>query len=121
MEDDMKRARTQYETHSSYPGMWTGRWTTSSPNIKEEKSHPVTELPPGHQPPHPGTPPNNQSPHLTSPYPPAPFPDTVVFTQPTTSSSDILYDSINISQAYPTLTSSLGNNRFSINISINPQ
>ena len=113
MEDDMKRARTQYETHSTYPGMWTGRWTTSSPNIKEEKSHPVTELPPGHQPPHPGhpgTPPNNQSPHLTSPYPPAPFPDTVVFTQPTTTSSDILYDSINISQAYPTLTSSLGEN-----------
>ena len=114
LEEDMKRARTQYETHSTYPGMWTGRWTTSSPNIKEEKttnSHPVTELPPGqpqHPPTHPGSPGSNQSPHLTSTYP-ATFNETIVFSsQPTTTSSDILYDSINISQAYPTLSSSLG-------------
>ena len=109
----MKRARTQYETHSSYPGMWTGRWTTSSPNIKEEKTqggpHPVTELPSHPPAQHPGSPGhNNQSPHITSPYPTT-FHDTIVFaSQPTTTSSDILYDSINISQAYPTLTSSLG-------------
>ena len=93
--------------------MWTGRWTTSSPNIKEEKSvsHPVTDLPPaqpGHPAPHSASPNNTQPPaNLGSPYP-ASFPDTIVFTQPTTTSSDILYESINMSQAYPTLTSSLG-------------
>jgi len=113
LEEDLKRARTQYETHSTYPGMWTGRWTTSSPNIKEEKtvSHPGTELPqpqPGHPAPHSASPNNTQPPaNLGSPYP-ASFPDTIVFTQPTTTSSDILYESINMSQAYPTLTSSLG-------------
>ena len=117
--EDMKRARTQYETHSSYPGMWTGRWTqgSASPSIKEEKvtasavpaAHqghqtpgPVTELPPGA--PQQGSPGSGQSPY------PATFHDTIVFShaQPTTTSSDILYDSINISQAYPSLTSSLG-------------
>ena len=93
--------------------MWTGRWTTSSPNIKEEKTvtHPGTELPqpqPGHPAPHSASPNNTQPPaNLGSPYP-ASFPDTIVFTQPTTTSSDILYESINMSQAYPTLTSSLG-------------
>ena len=119
--EDMKRARTQYETHSSYPGMWTGRWTSASPSIKEEKAPavpaahqahpghqtpgPVTEIPgPPGQPGQQGSPGSGQSPY------PATFHDTIVFShaQPTTTSSDILYDSINISQAYPSLTSSLG-------------
>ena len=54
---------------------------------------------------HPGSP---HSGHITSPVYPATFHDTIVLNQPTTTSADILYDSINISQAYPTLTSSLG-------------
>ena len=129
--EDMKRARTQYETHSSYPGMWTGRWTSASPSIKEEKAPavpaahqahpghqtpgPVTEIQPG-QPGQQGSPGSGQSPY------PATFHDTIVFShaQPTTTSSDILYDSINISQAYPSLTSSLGKcaltNPFSQNV-----
>merc|ERR1711892_1633481 len=45
--------------------------------------------------------------NISSPYP-ATFPESIVFTHPTTTTSDILYDSINMSQAYPTLTSSLG-------------
>ena len=109
--------------------MWTGRWTTSSPNIKEEKApvnHPVTELPPaqaGHHPPppppHSGSPNHPQSTNLGSPYP-ATFPETIVFTQPTTTSSDILYESINMSQAYPTLTSSLGKSRSQSDIWFGP-
>ena len=111
----MKRARTQYETHSSYPGMWTGRWTSASPSIKEEKAPAVPAAHQGHQTPGPeipgapgqtgqGSPGSGQSPY------PATFHDTIVFShaQPTTTSSDILYDSINISQAYPSLTPSLG-------------
>ena len=112
----MKRARTQYETHSSYPGMWTGRWTSASPSIKEEKAPAVPATHPGHQTPGPvtelpgpgqgqqGSPGSGQSPY------PATFHDTIVFShaQPTTPSSDILSDSITISQAYPALTSSLG-------------
>ena len=107
--EDIKRARTQYETHSSYPGMWSGRWTqgAASPSIKEEKAPasahqtpaPVTELPPG----------GGQGSPGSGPYP-ATFHDTIVFSHagPTTTSSDILYDSINIAQAYPSLTTSLG-------------
>ena len=105
--------------------MWTGRWTTSSPNIKEEKTsvnHPVPELPPpqpGHPAPHSGSPNHNQPTpaNIGSPYP-ATFPETIVFTQPTTTSSDILYESINMSQAYPTLTSSLGKCQHSHDITI---
>jgi len=111
LEDDLKRARTQYDTHSTYPGMWTGRWTTSSPNIKEEKSsvnHALPELSSQTHPPHSQSPVNTASPvNISSPYP-ATFPESIVFTHPTTTTSDILYDSINMSQAYPTLTSSLG-------------
>ena len=37
------------------------------------------------------------------------FPESIVFSNPSpTTSADILYDSINMSHAYPTLTSSLG-------------
>jgi len=111
LEDDLKRARTQYETHSPYPNMWTGRWTTSSPNIKEEKAsvnHGMPEMPSQNHPPHSQSPVNTASPvNISSPYP-ATFPESIVFTHPTTTTSDILYDSINMSQAYPTLTSSLG-------------
>ena len=114
LEDDLKRARTQYDSHSSYPGMWTGRWTSSSPGIKEEKAagglglpH-STDLAPAHTPAHTQSPPNHApSPALTSSYPS--FPESIVFSNPPpTTGSDILYDSINMSHAYPTLTSSLG-------------
>ena len=42
------------------------------------------------------------------------FPESIVFTNPppSSTSTDILYDSINMSHAYPTLTSSLGESLF---------
>ena len=114
LEEDIKRARTQYDSHSSYPGMWTGRWTTSSPSIKEEKSSSghtaaMPELTGPQQPAHSHSPGNSAAspPNISSPYP-ATFPESIAYTQPTTTTADILYDSINMSQAYPTLSSSIG-------------
>jgi len=73
--------------------------------------HPVAEMNQaaggGQHQQHPGSPHQHPAAHLSSPYP-ATFHETIVLNQPTTTSADILYDSINISQAYPTLTSSLG-------------
>ena len=119
LEDDLKRARTQYDSHSSYPGMWTGRWTSTSPGIKEEKVvQGVVSAPPPSDMVAPTTitpaltqsPPNQTSSPATlatSVYPS--FPESIVFSNPPpTTSTDILYDSINMSHAYPTLTSSLG-------------
>ena len=114
-DDECKRARNQYDL--SYPaGMWTGKWSTNSPAVKEEKSVPSLHNPlgdltsqaaggPGHS----QSPSNTGSPAtIGSPYPPS-FPDGVVFTNTTTTSADLLYDSINMTQAYPTgLTTSLG-------------
>ena len=98
--------------------MWTGKWSTNSPAVKEEKSVPSLHNPLGDLTsggPGAGGPGHSQSPSNTgspatigSPYPPS-FPDGVVFTNTTTTSADLLYDSINMTQAYPTgLTTSLG-------------
>ena len=115
LEEDLKRARTQYESHSTYPGMWTGRWTSTSPGIKEEKTQGLVPVPPpadmvapNHAPAVTLSPPNHApSPAtLATSYPS--FPETIFSNPPPTTSSDILYDSINMSHAYPTLTSSLG-------------
>jgi len=117
LEDDLKRPRTQYDSHSSYPGMWTGRWTSTSPGIKEEKVVQGVVAPPSDMantttitPALTQSPPNQTSSPstLATSYPS--FPESIVFTNPppSSTSTDILYDSINMSHAYPTLTSSLG-------------
>lgn len=111
-EDYSKKARAQYDL--SYPGMWSGKWSGVAPsvNVKEEKCgsghNPLADLS-SQAPAHSQSPSNTGSPAtIGSPYPPS-FPDGVVFTNTTTpSSSDLLYDSINMSQTYPALSSSLG-------------
>ena len=95
--------------------MWTGRWTSTSPGIKEEKVVQGVVAPPADMAPTTITPALTQSPPnqtsspatLATSYPS--FPESIVFSNPPpTTSTDILYDSINMSHAYPTLTSSLG-------------
>ena len=110
-EDYSKKARAQYDL--GYPGMWSGKWSAVAPsvNVKEEKCgavhNPLADLS-TQAPAHSQSPSNTGSPAtIGSPYPPS-FPDGVVFTNTTTASSDLLYDSINMSQTYPALSSSLG-------------
>ena len=97
--------------------MWTGRWTSTSPGIKEEKVVQGVVAPPSDNmantttitPALTQSPPNQTSSPATlaTSYPS--FPESIVFSNPPpTTSTDILYDSINMSHAYPTLTSSLG-------------
>ena len=98
--------------------MWTGRWTSTSPGIKEEKVVQGVVAPPSDNmantttitPALTQSPPNQTSSPstLATSYPS--FPESIVFTNPppSSTSTDILYDSINMSHAYPTLTSSLG-------------
>ena len=120
LEEDMKRARTQYEGgHPGYPGpgagagMWAGRWAAASPGIKTEAEKPGA----GGGPQHGASTELGGSPHHHAPAPaPSSYPATfhegqIVSVQPATTAADILYDSINISQAniYPALSSSLGN------------
>ena len=115
----MKRARTQYEGgHPGYPGpgagagMWAGRWAAASPGIKTEAEKPGA----GGGPQHGASTELGGSPHHHAPAPaPSSYPATfhegqIVSVQPATTAADILYDSINISQAniYPGLSSSLG-------------
>ena len=121
LEEDMKRARTQYEGgHPGYPGpgagagagMWAGRWAAASPGIKTEAEKPGA----GGGPQHGASTELGGSPHHHPPAPaPSSYPATfhegqIVSVQPATTAADILYDSINISQAniYPALSSSLG-------------
>ena len=117
LEEDMKRARTQYEGgHPGYPGpgagagMWPGRWAAASPGIKTEAEKPGA----GGGPQHGASTELGGSPHHHAPAPssyPATFHEgQIVSVQPATTAADILYDSINISQAniYPALSSSLG-------------
>jgi hypothetical protein len=92
--------------------MWTGRWTSASPGIKEEKAGlaPAPDMAPAHTPALAQSPPHHTASPALAPatgYPA--FPESIVFSgPPPTTSSDILYDSINMSHAYPALTSSIG-------------
>lgn len=105
LEEECKRFRSQYDP-SAYSAMWNGKWGSTIPQIKEEKTM-NQSIPDMNN--HSQSPAHNVSPtnNTESPYLSTFTNGGVPFTTPntTTTNNDLLYETM--SQAYPALSSSL--------------